>query len=109
MLVIRPKQFTVLETEQTNRFLGRVIEFLYTHFEDERNIPDEQQRQKLLPLVHKARDYGLTTEQQAVGYILAAKHLGEDFDEAVPEATTILANNKLNGDQKLDRLQQLIK
>jgi hypothetical protein len=109
MLSISPKQYSAFSAGEINRFLDRVIAFLREHFEDERSLSDEEQRMKLKPLVNKAQGYGMTTEQQVVGYILAAKHLGSDFDVTVPDAAAILTHDRLNGDEKLERLEQLIK
>lgn len=103
MLQIRPKQYSALQAAQKESFVERMIEFLKSNFDDERNVPETVHRERIQRLTRSAEIYGLTTEQQVAGYIVLTKVCGETFDEE-PETQKILTDPGLHGDTKIERL-----
>jgi hypothetical protein len=103
MLHIRPKQYSALQAAQKERFVERMIEFLNSNFDDERNVPESVRGERIHKHTRSAATYGLTTEQQVAGYIVLIKTCGESFDQE-PKSRKILTNPGLDGDEKIERL-----
>jgi len=80
VLRITAEQVAVLRRTTTASFLDRVVAFLREHFADAREMPSRDLRTEVRQQASKAYSYGLTTEQEIVSYVVAAKFLGERFD-----------------------------
>lgn len=80
MLRITAKQIDAFNRAARTDFLRRVALFLRQHFSDADDASAEfltEVRQQ----VRKAYAYGLATEREVVAYVVAAKYLGEHFDQ----------------------------
>jgi hypothetical protein len=108
MIVIKHNQINSLTKNSVNLFIIRVIKFLSEHFQDAEKLNNKENYEKLVTLINKSEKYGLNTEQHTVAFIIAAKYLGENFDEELPQAKDILTNFSLDPEEKARRLEKFV-
>jgi hypothetical protein len=104
MLTIRPEQMRVLGLALQERFSARMAKYLRrVYAKYVANWSDEQLFGLIEQATTDARDYGITAERDVARYIGYAVTYGREF-HLKPWAAGILETPKINGTQKMDRL-----
>jgi hypothetical protein len=104
MLVIRPEQMKVLSLELQERFGARLAKYLRRAYAKYVGTwSDEQLYGYIDRATADARDYGVMVERDVVRYIGYAVTYGREF-HLKPWAAEILEMPKINGTQKMDRI-----
>ncbi len=107
-LKINSRQIAAFQAERTRSFTARVIEFLRTEFPEAKDISTGILENELQPLINRAGEYGLHTEIEVVGYLIAAKYLGWDFDAVLPPVKRVLTSQHLTGTEKAEWLENFV-
>jgi hypothetical protein len=103
MLILRPSQVQVFDTQRRDEYLGRLVTHLRSHFRDQlAPQSDDQLRAYGRHSIARAALYGLTHEQAVSCFAHLPLLLGEDF-EANPRylpLINVLGQRSLNQDTR---------
>jgi hypothetical protein len=108
MLIIRKGQMDVFEKHMIDAFNNRMVSHLRNTYPEETSvIPDEDLSAMVKSGSEKAESYGIVEDddiQRFLGYMLT---YGSDFDtdSAHPEVQEILADARLDGEEKIDVIE----
>ncbi len=105
MLVIRKEQMEVFRAHFFEQFVGRVSAHLREAFSTQCGKMDENGlRQIIREGIARAGQYGVTSEFDVWRYVDLMFFYGRNFDAAFPVAISILEDQDLNGNEKVNRL-----
>jgi len=110
LLIIREDQMKVLSEDAGRRYESRVLDHLRRCFPAQaENLGEEHLRHTIRSGVGKAGAYGIECEREVSMYIDLMVLFGEDFDTdaAYPGARSILQNQALDQQTKMQRLYAL--
>ena len=109
---IRQEQMGVLSLASLRRFAGRMVEILPTRFPKEVEERHLQERQHLeaaiLEGIQRAKGHGVLNEADVERFLECAIIFGPEFDEdaGIPWAQEILTRKNLDGEQKMDAIDE---
>ena len=104
MLTVRQGQMDTLAESMMRRYEQRVAERLRAQFPAKLDpVSDEDLREHVRTGATKAKGYGITAESDMTRYLEYTVEYGPEFD-ATPWARRVLADEKLSGREKMDRL-----
>ena len=105
MLTIRAEQMKVLGEAIQRRFETRMAAYLRRAYADHvAQFSDERLFDLIRQGIRDSAQYGVVTERDVARYIGYTVTYGPEFHCAAPWAAEILQTPKLNGTQKMDRL-----
>jgi len=100
------EQMVDLAQRERGKFEDSLVKLLRDEFPEARQVPDDVLKNEVSSLIKTAENYGLTTEKQAVVFVISAAYLGADFDRELPAARKILLAPDLDGDAKAEWLRE---
>jgi len=82
VLIIRKEQIAVFQQHAEHNFVNSVIKQLYTnHAEVVKDLPKEKLYKRVEYGVQRAREYGLTSENNLRAFVTLMFEIGPDFDK----------------------------
>ena len=108
MLRISKDQFDRFQIQNLDCFISRVVAFLQSQFDEYSSVSAIKIKAATEPLVVRSIAYGLETEQEIVVFVLAAHHLGNNFDVEIAEVNKSLSDPQKNSVWKMAWLEALI-
>jgi hypothetical protein len=87
MVKFRLKQIREIGKVLATSFPGRVTAFVRAELP---GAAGDVTQSEIEALIERARGYGFTLETTIVTFVLAARLLGDDFDDRLPDARAIL-------------------
>jgi hypothetical protein len=100
LLKLRPAQMRAFAKASEERFADRVASFLQEQFPDAAGEPRGSLKAAVVEQIHRAREYGFTTEAQLTTYVITAWVLGAEFDSDMPAARDMLRSQMHTPDDK---------
>lgn len=102
---IQSTQFEKLSEAREKASVERAMAELRTVAPKSEAIPDDTLRPMVADLIARAGEYGLKTERQAFGFVLAAWYMGLDLDTRFPAVQQALSDPKRRPEDKRIWLQ----
>jgi hypothetical protein len=104
MLIIRPNQFDQYLQHDPERFIDHLLNFITETMPDEiRGIPPHLVREQIRVAIARARKYGLTKDEQVMGFVSVMFEIAPNFDEE-PVLQRILTNTRLSPSERWEAL-----
>jgi len=105
MLTIRAEQMKVLGQARQRRFETRIVAYLRRAYASHvSQLSDERLSDLIRRGIGDSAQYGIVGESDVSRYIGYVVTYGPEFHRELPWAAEILGTAKINGTQKMDRL-----
>ena len=105
MLTIRDAQMRALEGEMQRRFEVRMEDYLRSAYADQLQSKTSEEVLHLIRQgITKSEQYGIVIENDVSRYITYMVTHGADFDRTEAWAAEIFQDSRINGTQKMDRI-----
>lgn len=104
MITIRPNQFDQFLQHDAEVFIDHLLQFITDTMPDEiRGIPTHLVREQIRVAVARARKYGLTTDEQVMGFVSVMFEIAPNFDQE-PVLQKVLTDTRLKPSERWEAL-----
>jgi hypothetical protein len=109
MLIIRNAQIEAFASVQREAFITHIVKQLREHNADQSGAMGDKDLQVLArTCLKKARSYNIVSEWAVTVFCRLALVHGVDFDTTVPDIDLVLENDRLDGNTKMELLEEAL-